>query len=90
MPPRTVLGVPFVLAGLVFCTTDPGQPDGELPLGMLVLACFFKFAVANNRYALANELTWKADQDLSLLILQRIQSQWHQLPERGPPYPLCS
>jgi len=86
MPPRTVVGAPFVLAGLVFCTTIRGNRTVNFLLGTLVLACFFKFAVANNRYALANELTWKADQDLSLMILQRIHSQWRQLPERGPPY----
>ena len=84
MPPRAMLGVPFVLGGLVFCTTVHGNRTVNLALGMLVLACFFNFAVANNRYALANELTWKADQDLSLLILQRVQSQWHKLPDRGP------
>jgi hypothetical protein len=87
MPPRTVLGVPFVLAGLVYCATVQGNRTVNLALGTLVLACFFNFAVANNRYALANELTWKADQDLSLLILQRVHSQWHKLPDRGP-YPV--
>jgi hypothetical protein len=88
MPPRTALGVPFVLGGLVFCVTLHGDRRVNLVLGMLVVACFFKFAVVNNRYAFANELTWKADQDLSLLILQRIHSQWHKLPQRGAPYPV--
>ena len=55
---------------------------------MLVLACFFKFAVVNSRYALANELSWKADQDLSLLILQRVHSVLHKFPDRSPPYPV--
>ena len=88
MPPRTAVGVPFVLAGMVFCATFQGNRNVSVALAVLVAVCFFKFAVVNSRYALANELAWKADQDLSLLILQRIHSVWHKLPERSAPYPV--
>ena len=88
MPPRTVLGVPFVLAGLVFCASLDNSKALTMVLGMLVVACFLRFAVVNGRYALANELTWKADQDLSLLILQRVHSVLHKVPDSAPPYPV--
>ena len=88
MPPRTVLGVPFVLAGLVFAASFNHRRTLKIALGVLVLACFFKFAVVNSRYALANELSWKADQDLSLLILQRVHSVLHKFTDRGPQYPV--
>ncbi len=32
----------------------------KLVLGVLVAACFIRFAVVNNRYALANQMNWKA------------------------------
>ena len=89
MPPRTVLGVPFVLAGLVFAASFNGNRTVKLVLGVLVLSCFFKFVVVNSRYTLANELSWKADQDLSLLILQRAYSVLHKFPDRNPPYPVA-
>ena len=88
MPPRTVLGVPFVLAGLVFSASFNNDKTLQMLLGLLVLGCFFKFAVVNSRYALANELSWKADQDLSLLVLQRVHSVLQKLPDRSPPYPV--
>ena len=61
----------------------------KLLLGLLVLACFLKFAVVNSRYALTNELNWKADQDLSLLVLQRVHSVLQKLPDQSPPYPVA-
>ncbi len=88
MPPRTVLGVPFVLAGLVFSASFNNHKTLQMLLGLLVLGCFFKFAVVNTRYAMANELSWKADQDLSLLILQRVHPVLQKLPDRSPPYPV--
>jgi len=89
MPPRTVLGVPFVLAGLVFSASFKSGRALRILLGLLVLACFFKFAVVNSRYALTNQLNWKADQDLSLLVLQRIHSVLHEVPDQTPPYPIA-
>ena len=88
MPPRTVLGVPFVLAGLVFAASFKSHRSLNLVLGVLVLACFFKFALVNSRYALTNQLNWKADQDLSLLVLQRVNSALQRFPEHSPPYPV--
>jgi hypothetical protein len=88
MPPRTVLGVPFVLAGLVFSASFNSGRALRILLALMVAACFFKFAVVNSRYALANQLNWKADQDLSLLVLQRIHSALQSVPDQSPPYPV--
>lgn len=88
MPPRTMLGVPFVLSGLVFAAVSNNSKTLKLVLGVLVAACFIRFAVVNNRYALANQMNWKADQDLSLMIIQRIYDLWHKLPDHVPPYPV--
>ena len=88
MPPRTVLGVPFVFAGLVFAASFNNHKTLKIVLGFLVLGCFLKFAVVNTRYAFASELNWKADQDLSLLVLQRVHSVLQKLPDRSPPYPV--
>lgn len=88
MPPRTMLGVPFVLSGLVFAALSNNSKVLKLVLGVLVMACFIRFAVVNNRYALTNQMNWKADQDLSLMIIQRIHNLWHKLPDHEAPYPV--
>jgi len=40
------------------------------------------------RHALTNQLNWKADQDLSLLVLQRVNSALQRFPQESPPYPV--
>jgi hypothetical protein len=89
MPPRTVLGVPFVFAGLVFAASFNNSKVLKAVLGLLVLACFFKFAATNSRYALASQLSWKADQDLSVQVLQRINLVLQRFPSQRPPYPVA-
>ena len=72
MPPRTVLGVPQVLAGLVFFTMCSRSNILRVVTATLVIACVYNFCVINNRYAFSNAMIWQADRDLSLAIQQRI------------------
>ena len=72
MPPRTVLGVPQVLAGLVFFTMCSRSNILRVVTAALVIACVYNFCVINNRYAFSNAMVWQADRDLSLLLQPRI------------------
>ncbi len=72
MPPRTVMGVPQVLAGLVFFTMSSRSKALKSITAVLVIACVYKFCVINNRYSFSNAMVWQADRELSLSIQQRI------------------
>lgn len=72
MPPRTVMGVPQVLAGMVFFTMSSRSNALKSITAVLVIACVYKFCVINNRYSFSNAMVWQADKDLSLSIQQRI------------------
>lgn len=81
MPPRTVLGVPQVLAGLVFFTMCSRSKILQSITAILAIACIYKFSVVNNRYAFANAMVWQADRELSVAIHQRIAEV---MPEIAP------
>lgn len=81
MPPRTVLGVPQVLAGLVFFTMCSRSKMLQTVTAILAIACIYKFCVANNRYAFSDAMVWQADRELSVAIQQRIAEV---LPEIAP------
>ncbi len=72
MPPRTVLGVPQVLAGLVFFAMGCRSNIVRSITAILAIACLYNFCVANNRYALSNAMVWQADRELSVRIQQQI------------------
>lgn len=72
MPPRTVIGVSQVLAGLVFFTMCSRSKALQGITAMLVIACIYNFSVINNRFAFSNAMVWQADRELSLLLQQRI------------------
>lgn len=72
MPPRTVLGVPQVLAALVFFAASSKSKLVRSVTAVLAVACLYNFCVVNNRYAFSNYMTWQADRELSVKIQQRI------------------
>jgi hypothetical protein len=72
MPPRTVMGVPQVLAGLVFFAMGSRSKIVQSITAVLAIACLYNFCVANNRYAFSNYMVWQADRELSVKIQDRI------------------
>lgn len=72
MPPRTVLGVPQVLAGLVFFAMGSRSKIVQSITAVLAIACLYNFCVTNNRYAFSNYMVWQADRELSVKIQDRI------------------
>ena len=72
MPPRTVFGVPQVLAGMVYFTMLNRSKMLQSITAILAIACIYKFCVINNRYAFSNAMVWQADRDLSLQLQQKI------------------
>jgi len=72
MPPRTVLGVPQVLAGLVFFAMGVRSNVVRSIVALLTVVCLYNFCVANNRYAFSNYMVWQADRELSTKIQQQI------------------
>lgn len=82
MPPRTTLGVPYVFAGLVFVTAMSGSNLVRLVVALLVTACFYKFAVINNRYAFANQMVWQSDREFSTRLLAEVEKVWYKLPPK--------
>lgn len=83
MPPRTVLGVPQVLAAMVFFTVSSRSKFLQTLAAILAVSCFYNFSVINNRYALSNAMVWQADRELSLLIMQRINEVLHKIPPKN-------
>lgn len=65
MPPRTVMGVPQVLAGLVFFAMSSRSKIVQSITALLAVACLYNFSVANNRFAFSNYMVWQADRELS-------------------------
>jgi hypothetical protein len=72
MPPRTVMGVPQVLAGLVFFAMGSRSKIIQSITAILAVACLYNFCVANNRFAFSNMMVWKADRELSVKIQEQI------------------
>lgn len=90
MPPRTMLAVPWVLAGLVFVVARNSGHVVRVLLSVLVIACVYNFIVANNRYAFSSAMQWKTDRELSVLLMDRLGREWHRLPPKrqGAQYPV--
>jgi hypothetical protein len=86
MPPRTVLGISFLLAGLVFFTVSASSTTLRLIAGALAICTLYNFSVANNRYAFSSQMTWLADRELSVQILERIHTAINKLPYKTDPY----
>lgn len=72
MPPRTVMGVPQVLAGLVFFAMGSRSKMVQSITAVLAISCLYNFCVANNRFAFSNYMVWQADRELSVKIQDRI------------------
>ena len=72
MPPRTVLGVPQVLAGMVFFSMTSRSKILQSITAILAVACVYNFCVANNKFSFSNAMVWQADRELSVQIQQRI------------------
>lgn len=72
MPPRTVMGVPQVLAGLVFFAMGSRSKIVQSITAVLAICCLYNFSVANNRFAFSNYMVWQADRELSVKIQDRI------------------
>jgi len=86
MPPRTLLGVSYVLAGLVFITASTPSNTLRLITAVLALSCFYNFSMINNRYAFSNQMTWLADRELSVQLLDRIHLAINKLPPKTDPF----
>lgn len=83
MPPRAMLAVPWVLAGMVFVVARHAGYTLRLMLGVLVLACFYNFSVINNRYHFSSYMQWQADRTFSVLLLERLNTLWDHLPPKS-------
>lgn len=86
MPPRTLLGVAYVLAGLVFLTASTPGNVLRITTAVLALSCVYNFSMINNRYAFSNQMTWLADRELSVQLLQRIHIAINKLPVKTDPF----
>lgn len=86
MPPRTVLGVPQVLAGLVFLAMGVRSKVVQSVVAVLAVACLYNFCVANNRYAFSNYMVWQADRELSVKIQQQIAKVLPKISPRNDPF----
>lgn len=82
MPPRTMLGVAYVLSGLVFFAASVDSKIVRTIIGVLAITCFYKFTLVNNRYSLANHMTWQADREFSVMLMQRMGEVWHKMPPK--------
>lgn len=86
MPPRTLLGVAYVLAGLVFLTASTSSNILRWTTAVLALSCFYNFSIINNRYAFSNQMGWLADRELSVLLLDEIHVAINKLPTKTDPF----
>ena len=85
MPPRSVLGISFVFAGLIFFTASLPSNLIRLIVGILAVYCLYSFSVVNNRYAFSNQMIWYADRELSVLMLDRIHAAISKMPQKADP-----
>jgi hypothetical protein len=85
MPPRSVLGVSFVFAGLIFFTASLPSKLIRLTVGILAVYTLFSFSVVNNRYAFSSQMVWYADRELSVLMLDRIHAAISKMPQKADP-----
>ena len=90
-PPRTLPSVPYVLAGIVFISARSSLNTIRVAVGVLALACFYKFCIINTRYALASQMRWQSDRELSTRIVERMGLLWDKLPAKqaGETYPVA-
>jgi len=86
MPPRTVLGISYVMAGLIFFTASSTSQFLRIITTVLVIACFYNFSMINNRYAFSNQMSWLADRELSVQILNKVHDALNKLPVKTDPY----
>jgi hypothetical protein len=86
MPPRTLLGVAYVLAGLVFLAASASGNVLRIITGVLAICCFYNFSMINNRYAFSNQMTWLADRELSIQLLDKIHVAIKKLPVKTDPF----
>jgi hypothetical protein len=77
-----MLGVAYVLAGLVFFAASVNSQIVRTGITVLSIICFYQFTVINNRYSLANHMTWQADREFSVMLMQRMGQVWHKLPPK--------
>jgi len=83
IPVRTMFAVIFVLAGLVFIASNATTSNiVKYTLCVLVVSCYVKFVVINQRYALSSQLAWQADREFSVMLLERINQVYYKLPPR--------
>jgi hypothetical protein len=85
MPPRSVLGVSFVFAGLIFFTASLPSKVIRITVGILAIYILFSFSVINNRYAFSSQMVWYADRELSVLMLDRIHAAMSKMPQMADP-----
>jgi len=82
IPVRTMFAVIFVLAGLVFIACHTTSNIVKYTLCVLAISCYVKFVIINHRYALSSQLTWQADREFSVMLLDRINQVYYKLPPR--------
>lgn len=90
MPPRTMLGIPYVLAGLAIIAVTGSSNTARIAICLLVFICFYRFTIINNRFVLANHMAWQSDREFSVLLLDRMGRLWDKLPpkDRFTQYPV--
>lgn len=71
-PTRTMLGLPLLLGGLVFCAMGARVATIRAVVTVLALVCLAHFVIANNRLMYADQLSWARDRDLALKIQDRL------------------
>jgi hypothetical protein len=72
MPPRAMLAIPVVLAGIVVLAMRQAGTVVRGCLWVLIVMCGWQFAVANNRLAMSNYMGWLSDRELTTRILDRV------------------
>ena len=74
LPPRTYVSLPLAVAIVVFLAVKLSGPGMRWVIGLLAFICAVNFAAINNRLAYAEHLSWQADRELAVAILDRAQA----------------
>jgi len=74
MPTRALIAVPLVISGLVYFGWICSAKYMRYAIGLVAIAVIFQFSIANNKLAFANQLSWKADQQLAFRVQSRIDN----------------
>lgn len=83
--PRTMLGIPLALSGIVFFSVKKSKLRlTKILILLMAVLCSINFSIINNRLAFSGYMAWQSDRELASQIISKIHNMDDSLPRKMP------